>query len=143
MICRQARTGRFETALTSHFKVRGLLPLKLVDRKLQDWRRTHGVDAPRLVHAAVDRAARLRLGQVGLQEDELLMDLGRTDAERNAANFVGLVLGCIEATVCKKLCVGKLSPRSTQCTPLHSSVIAIFCQKIAKIFANFCKIQQN
>ena len=39
------------------------------------------------------------------------------------ASFIGLVLGCIEAKFCKKICVGKLSPRSTQCTPLHSSVI--------------------
>ena len=31
-----------------------------------------------------------------------------------------LVLGCIEAKFCKKILVGKLSPRSTQCTPLHS-----------------------
>ena len=30
-----------------------------------------------------------------------------------------LVIGCIEAKFCKKICVGKLSPRSTQCTPLH------------------------
>ena len=41
------------------------------------------------------------------------------------ANFGGLVLGCIEAKFCKKICVGKLSPRSTQCTPLHSSAISI------------------
>ena len=30
-----------------------------------------------------------------------------------------LVIGCIEAKFCKKTCVGKLSPRSTRCTPLH------------------------
>ena len=35
------------------------------------------------------------------------------------ANLTGLVLGCIEAKFCKKICVGKLSPRSTQCTPWH------------------------
>ena len=34
-------------------------------------------------------------------------------------NLLGLVLGCIETKLCKKLCVGKLSPRSTYCTPLH------------------------
>ena len=38
---------------------------------------------------------------------------------RGRANFTGLVLGCIEAKICNKICVGKLSPRSTQCTPLH------------------------
>ena len=31
-------------------------------------------------------------------------------------NFRRLVLGCIEATFCKQILVGKLSPRSTQCT---------------------------
>ena len=44
---------------------------------------------------------------------------------RERANFTRLVLGggggggCIEAKFCKKICVGKLSPRSTKCTPLH------------------------
>ena len=33
----------------------------------------------------------------------------------------GLVLGCIEAKFCNKVCVGKLSPKSTKCTPLHRS----------------------
>ena len=32
------------------------------------------------------------------------------------ANLKVLVLGCIEAKICKKICVGKLSPRSTKCT---------------------------
>ena len=35
------------------------------------------------------------------------------------ANLTGLVLSCIEAKFCKKICVGKLLPRSTKCTPLH------------------------
>ena len=48
-----------------------------------------------------------------------------------------LVIGCIEAKFCKKICVGigKLSPRSTQCTPLHRSLISIFSSKIAKLFS--------
>jgi len=37
-----------------------------------------------------------------------------------------LVIGCIESTFCKKTCVGKLSPRSTQCTPLHRSPFSLF-----------------
>ena len=41
-------------------------------------------------------------------------------------NFTGLVLGCIEAKFCKQILVGKVSPRSTQCTPLHRSLISIF-----------------
>ena len=35
------------------------------------------------------------------------------------ANLTRLVLSCIEAKFCKKICVGKLSPKSTQCTPSH------------------------
>ena len=46
------------------------------------------------------------------------------------ANLTGLVLGCIEAKFCKKICVWKLSPRSTQCTPLHSSAISKFAKNL-------------
>ena len=49
-----------------------------------------------------------------------------------SANFGELVLGCIEAKFCKYILVGKLSPRSTQCTPLHSSAISIFCKNCQK-----------
>ena len=38
----------------------------------------------------------------------------------------GLVFSCIETKFCKKILVGKLSPRSTQCTPLHRSLISKF-----------------
>ena len=38
----------------------------------------------------------------------------------------GLVLGCIDAKFCKKICVGKHSPRSTQWTPLHRFQRSIF-----------------
>ena len=47
--------------------------------------------------------------------------LGLTQLSNYLANFEGLVLGCIEVKVCKKICVGKLLPRSTKCTPLHRS----------------------
>ena len=47
----------------------------------------------------------------------------------------GRVLFCIDAKFCKKIRVGKLSPRSTQCTPLHRSLISIFSSKIAKTFS--------
>ena len=58
---------------------------------------------------------------------------------RRARNYevIGLVLGCIEATFCKEILVVKLSPRSTQCTPLHRSLISIFSWKIAEILADF------
>ena len=52
------------------------------------------------------------------------------------ANLKGLVLGCIEAKFCNKICVGKLSPRPTQCTPVHRSQNTTFCSKIAENFAN-------
>ena len=58
------------------------------------------------------------------------------------ADLTGLVLVCIEAKFCKKICVWKLSPRSTQCTPLHSSVISIFCQKFAKLLKIFAKLSK-
>ena len=38
----------------------------------------------------------------------------------------GLVLGCIDAKFCKKICVGKHSPRSTQWTPLHRFQRSVF-----------------
>ena len=47
-----------------------------------------------------------------------------------------LVIGCIEANFFKKICVGKLSPRSTQCTPLQRSQSAFFVQKSL----NFAKV---
>ena len=58
------------------------------------------------------------------------------------ANFTRLVISCIEAKCCKKISVGKLSPRSTQCTPLHRSQCSKFCSKIAAklIFTNFLAI---
>ena len=52
------------------------------------------------------------------------------------ANLKGLVLGCIEAKFCKKICVGKLSPRSAQCTPLHSSKITCFVDACIHLDSN-------
>ena len=63
-----------------------------------------------------------------------------SDFSAKWSNFIGLVLFCIDTKLCKIICVWKLSPRSTQCTPLHSSAILIFCLKLkAKQFAT-CKI---
>ena len=53
------------------------------------------------------------------------------------ANLTGLVLVCIEAKFCKKICVRKLSPRSTRCTPLHSSVISFFVKILPRVVQNF------
>ena len=55
-------------------------------------------------------------------------------------NFRGLVLGCIDATFGKQICVWKLSPRSTECTPLHSSAISIFVKKLQTFSLKFCKM---
>ena len=50
---------------------------------------------------------------------------------------IGLVLGCIKANICKYILVGKLSPRSTQCTPLHRSLISKISLKSAVFFSAF------
>ena len=55
------------------------------------------------------------------------------------ANFAELVLGFIEADFCNQIFVGKLSPRSTQWTPLYISQISIGCQNVpivSSIFQN-------
>jgi len=55
-------------------------------------------------------------------------------------NFEGLVLGSIDADFASEYSlelgyIGKLSPRSTQCTPLHRSSISKFQPKIVNIFS--------
>ena len=64
--------------------------------------------------------------------------LGDLYAE-SGQTFTRIVLGCIEAKLCKKIFVGKLSPRSTQCNPLHRSQIANFYFKTAAMFPFFNK----
>ena len=61
-------------------------------------------------------------------------------ASLGRANLAGLVLGCIEAKFCKKICVGKLSPRFTQCTPLHRSLSSNFCSEL-QILKSFFFLQ--
>ena len=51
-----------------------------------------------------------------------------------------LVFGCIEAKICKKICVGKLSPRSTQSTPLYRSLISKFWLEIAEGLVEVLKV---
>ena len=48
----------------------------------------------------------------------------------DAANFTGLVLGCIKTNFCKKISARKLSSRSTQCTLLHNSAILPSAQSL-------------
>ena len=62
----------------------------------------------------------------GRRHDARASDVGPAaepggSVRREQTNLTGLVLSFIEARFCKKICVGKLSPRSTQCTPLHRS----------------------
>jgi hypothetical protein len=63
--------------------------------------------------------------------------LTTTENDFRTRNLTRLVLWCIEAKFCKKICVGKLSPRCTQCTPLHRSLSSIFSLKIAENVADF------
>ena len=60
-----------------------------------------------------------------------------TSVHGERTNFTGHVLGYFEADFCNQIFVGKLSPRSTKCTPLHRSPLSIFFQKIAKMFLIF------
>ena len=46
-------------------------------------------------------------------------------------------LGCIETKICKYICVGKLSPRSKKCTPLHRFLSSHLFLKISEKIANF------
>ena len=71
-------------------------------------------------------------GRAGLQiRGSKFQSLNSNSRELELTNLLGLVLGRIEAKFCKWILVGKLSPRSTQCTPLHRSLISIFSLKIA------------
>ena len=53
--------------------------------------------------------------------------------DSNFSDFGGLVRGCIETKFCKKICVWKLSPRSTQSSPLHCSKITFSAKKLLEI----------
>ena len=63
--------------------------------------------------------------------------------EPSRTNFTGLVLGCIETKICKKVCVWKLSPRSTQCTPLHTSAISFLSKNCQFVFDMFFDLWKN
>ena len=65
----------------------------------------------------------------------------KNNAHGERANSTRLVLGCIEAEFWNQLFVGKLSPRSTQCTPFYSSQISIVYQKLLNdIVAKFLSL---
>ena len=59
----------------------------------------------------------------------------------NLPDLAVLVIGCIEAKICKKICVGKLSPRSTQSTPLYRSLISKFWLEIAEGLVEVLKVR--
>ena len=63
-----------------------------------------------------------------------------SDFSAKRANFIGLVLFCIDAKFCNKICVGKLLTRSTRftcfCTPQTSIFQKIFV-KLFRIFWQF------
>ena len=89
----------------------------------------------------IERSPRRRAGAAAQRGIEALVEKfdiePYSDFSAKWSNFIGLSLFSTDAKFCKKICVWKLSPRSTQCTPLHSSAISIFCLKIAK-FKFFC-----
>ena len=62
-----------------------------------------------------------------------------TAALLDRANLTGLVLGCIETKFCRKICVGRLSPRSTQCTHSFAQLCSgnFFCQNLPKFRVRF------
>ena len=51
-----------------------------------------------------------------------------------------LVIGCIETNICTEICVGKLSPRTTLCSPLHRSLISKFSLEIAERSTQVLKV---
>ena len=51
-----------------------------------------------------------------------------------------LVIGCIETNICTEICVGKLSPTTTICSPLHRSIISKFSLKIAERSTQVLKV---
>ena len=72
-------------------------------------------------------SAAARVEELAQERDRAVAE-ARDGALRREAqgNFTGLVLGCIETEFCKEILVGKLSSRSTQCTPLHRPLISNF-----------------
>ena len=101
-LCPQHASAAFETTTLMRFGTFSLLLLGFL-------------------HADVQIGARVRLF------DTELVGLPGGSVRRERANLKGLVNGCIEAKFCNKICVGKLSPRCTQCTPLHRSLSSNFC----------------
>ena len=80
-----------------------------------------------------------------VRRTHMLSRPGRSVREERA-NFTRLVLGCIEAKFCNKICVGiaicfESSRRDLHnallCTVLERSQSSNFCSKIAENFANF------
>ena len=60
-----------------------------------------------------------------------------SDFSAKWSNFTGLVLFCIDAKFCKKICVGKLLTRSTRFTCFCTVHISIFQKCFVKLFRNF------
>ena len=74
----------------------------------------------------------------------ILVPGGSVRGER--ANFTRLVLGCMEQTkFCKKILVGKLSPRSiaTQCTQKNPEILKNFEKKVQKMARVGCRYPPN
>jgi len=112
----------------------------------------HRPGAPPMVLASTGARDCPRVGRLC----EMFLLRRRMNIELNfRPNFEGLVLGCIDADYASEYSlelgyIGKLSPRSTQCTPLHRSSISKCQPKIANIFSrlnieflNFCHFSRQ
>ena len=79
------------------------------------------VDEPGVEQVDADALRRVLDGRLPSEplRGELTRSVPGGSVRGERANLTRLVIGCIEAKICKNICVGKLSPRSTKCTPLH------------------------
>ena len=96
-------------------------PPRRCEGPLQDHRRRRGGPEP-----AGDGHERDGEGTPGLPvSGSKFQSLNSNSRELKLTNLLGLVLGCIKAKFCKKILVGKLSPRSTRLhtfAPLRSDI---------------------
>ena len=93
------------------------------------------LSCPLTAHATkkrgADRLGAARSPRADLTGENTIGKLNRWVILKSNFEVSGLVFSCIETKFCKKILVGKLSPRSTQCTPLHRSLISKFSSNFA------------
>ena len=67
------------------------------------------------------------------------LELNELDARVTPWSYT-LVIGCIETNICTEICVGKLPPTTTVCSPLHRSIISKFSLEIAERSTQVLKV---